>query len=805
MSGAPPPLAPADAATSAAAGNPLLDWLNLVDTDGGLISHYRLILEPGFYNILHRVVYSGLVEFCYTVFLVLAAWGAAGLELILTPDRWLSPLTDFYNTVTSRLYQTIPPLAIVALSFGALVFSVFMRPNLTPPGPPGRPPSQPPRGWLEQWAPSNTQISTAQWNRLGSGMVLMALVVILIANPFKLIQNVVNAVVAVASELTFTATDGGAATYAARGVTDILRTVTFMINYRDLLAPECAQQWSQTINAGGANPSCLTHQQYAAADPDMWTVVMALLAIPIAWGIAKFLWVVAKALFNHLGLTVVYLIGATWVAAATIARRRPYDPLVTLAAKFGEHFLITVGVLFTTAAGPALFVRIFTDVGSFLPMVLQVPLVSLAFYVSAKLIEKILSNRGQLVDLFSDRIKKSETWTNLYNLKADQKTVTGQLMPMPSYDQLAAPFTWATGQYQQAQQWTQQRWAQVRADLAGAPTAAPPPDATQEGQSMTVHVQPDTPESLGAQRRISLGQATAPTPAAPLLDPDRPEDPWPEAPLAGASTPTPPPPLHDSSSPPDHDPAAHPVPAAAPIALVAADGTIHAVEPAGPDTPPGAPGYAWERGGIPHFAPSAVPLSLPAAPRLDPPAQRAGIATDQHATPPPAPPSTTPPADLTGPTDSPAEHRPATDYDPVLRRDADLRRIADALRTETGRLPGIPRPDTRPDDNHLLAAAARNYHPATDPAGHPVAPIALAGQHAPPPRQPRRDLRSVLASAQWLHNVQRAKNLLAARGVTAQPRLSEAALSAQRILFTRDSQGRVVVRRKNDRGFGDSL
>ena len=106
----PLPMAPTDpgaAPTIAGAANPLLDWLNkLTDSDGGVIVHYRMMLEPSLTNVLHNVVYSGVVEGCYAFFLLLAAYGAAGMELLLTPDRWLGHLLPrrrrYSDTTSSR-------------------------------------------------------------------------------------------------------------------------------------------------------------------------------------------------------------------------------------------------------------------------------------------------------------------------------------------------------------------------------------------------------------------------------------------------------------------------------------------------------------------------------------------------------------------------------------------------------------------------------------------------------------------------------------------------------------------------------
>lgn len=752
----PVPKAPTDpgaAPTIAGAANPLLDWLNhLTDSNGGIITRYRMMLEPSSYNVLHNVVYNGIVEGCYDIFLILAAYGAAGMELLLTPDRWLGPLTDFYSSVTAIVYQKVPPLAILAVTMSLLILSVFMRRDKAAAGGPGRGPNGPPPGLLEQWMPSNEQISKAQWNRLGSGLVLMGLVIVLAYNPLKMVQTVINYVVAIASELTFTGNQGGAATYAASGIANIVRDTTFLINYRSLLAPDCAKQWAQSINDGAGNPKCLTPEQYAATDPDFWTVIIAILALPIAWGIAKFLYAAAKYLLNHLSLAVIYLGIMTWVAAISLARRRPYDAPANVAARFATHFLLAIVVFFVTAALPALFVKLFIDVFSFLPIVLQVPLVSLAFYISARVMTALLKNKESLVSLFRDRVKKSQTYTNLFNLKADQKTITSQMLE-PVGTHLTAPWGWATDRYSHARDWTQQRWTQLR-DGTGAPT--------QEGGAMNVPILSDTPESIGAQRRVRLNPEP-PTAAAdrPTLDP--------------AETISPPDlPVGPATGGPDADRSS-----AAPLAVVGPGGVTAPALPAGPTTPPGTPGYAWFRGGIPQPMPTTLAPVLP---------QRAAEALVPAMKPEPRE-----AVSLTA--------RPAAAGGPFDRAEFFQRRAA-ALRDEASSM----RPSSPAAEADLLAAASRTYRALTVPGQIPPSFTGQPTTSAPTGSSMRRpDFKAMLSSAQWAHGMQRAKNLMAARGITTAPVLAEAAVTTERVVFATDSQGRAVVRRKNDRGFGDSI
>lgn len=111
-----------------------------------------------------------------------------------------------------------------------------------------------------------------------------------------------------------------------------------------------------------------------------------------------------------------------------------------------------------------------------------------------------------------------------------------------------------------------------------------------------------------------------------------------------------------------------------------------------------------------------------------------------------------------------------------------------------------------PAEADLLAAASRTYRTAAAP-GESVTlgtSAQVAGTGATAATQ-RPDFKALLSSAQWAHSLQRAKNLMAARGITTPPTLAASAVTAERIVFASDEEGHAVVRRKNERGFGDSI
>jgi hypothetical protein len=646
--------------------NPFLDWLNLSDSDGGQIAHYRLLLEPKFFDILHRTVYSGAAETFYTIYLVGASYAAALMKLILDPNLWLNPLTNFYNGVTSRVYAVIPPTAIMVGTFAILLLSIFVVRSGPKPGggPPGRPATTAPP-LFDQWLPSNTQIAKAQWQRLGSGLVMMAVVVVLAANPFKIIQEIINGVLALSSTLSFTGGDADATTnYVTTAHNDMIRSVTFLVNYRQFLDPACARLWSISMNVGGANPACLTPNQATAADPDLWTVLIALAAVAIAWCFLSFSIIVGLEFFKHLSLAIGYVIGATWVAALTLANRRPYDPLANAVSRGGAHFLLTIAVLFGSATGPTLFLQLITSVLSFLPTLIQVLLAAVGYYASGKVILWLMEKKTSLFSLFKSKVTASKTWLNLYPPNPPETVMS--TMFGGALDQ---PTTWAKRNYQQLRERTTNQWSKLK-DTATAW------GASQEGSaSMTTPILPDTPEFTAATERIKLA--------------DKPTDTVIVSGLGNIAT------ADDQSD--------HPADTAAPVAVLGPAGALLPAMPA----PLGSAALpltdvptVWFRSGIPQLAP--------------PPNHAISALT------------TTAAQDTQPVTEGAAEQGVATV--PPAAVDTVRARRLDSARAEAAELHGQTAPQLAPDDAIARTTALfRNYRPTPAAPAEPPRRTDLPG------------------------------------------------------------------------------
>ncbi|RAV04376.1 hypothetical protein DQP56_00730 [Mycolicibacter senuensis] len=405
-------------------GSMFIGWLNLVDRDGGKLANYRLNLNSSAFSLMSQLC-GMLADFGYLVFLVISAHAVALINAILNPDAWLEPLSNVYGALTGRVYEVIPPVVLAMGAFSLLAFNVFMR-----------------RGS----AGSAVQVSKRQWDRIWAGILLLGVVAVLASNPFRLIREVLGVVLAVAGWLTASG-DAGVGERVNTAITDSVRALTFLINYRGDLSGECAKAWSKAMNAGGSNPSCLTHQQLAGAHPTPANALAALVAVGFAVGLCYFAVVVTLHILNQLALTVIYLTGAVYVAVVAMNKRRAFDPLSRTLARCATHALFALGLWLVAGVGPSWLIYLVVSVAHFLPAWLQIVLMGVAYYYTAKWLRVLLANMETVLKLFRDRVEGSKYWTAMY--ANNQTTVLGTAVE-GTFDQ---PKQWAVDQYQRLRQY----------------------------------------------------------------------------------------------------------------------------------------------------------------------------------------------------------------------------------------------------------------------------------------------------------------------------------------------------------------
>lgn len=444
-------LGAADAGGSAAM---FVSWLNLADSDGGKLANYRLFLHTSDFSFTSNLCGTA-VEYLYVFTLAIGAHAAALQNIILNPDAWLTPLSNLYGTLTGKIYGAIPPVILAIGAFATLAFSIYLRR-----GPSG----------------SAVQVSKAQWSRLSSGVILLGMVAILAANPLRIIKDALGYLLGFASFLTHTGDDGGIGTRVHSGNADLLRSLTFLMNWRSDLNTECARDWSHMINTGGGPPGCAA--QLPGSSPNPASVLAALLGLAFVVAMFYFAAVVGAYLFNQVGLTIVYLTGLVYIAVAAILKRRPYDPLSRTLARAGVHALLALGYWFVAALIPGALIVVGEWATQHVPTWVAVAIMGVVYFYLAKLIRNISKNRESLYSLFRDRIERSQRWKVFYSESGP--TVLGTMMQGAAGD----PKAWAAEQYNKTRDAVAGHWNRFLRSGADS-----------EGVVMTTpQVLPDTPE-----------------------------------------------------------------------------------------------------------------------------------------------------------------------------------------------------------------------------------------------------------------------------------------------------------------------
>lgn len=544
------PPQPVDPALIADPGNAIIDWLGLKDTDGGLIAKYKLHLEPG-YSLWHQM-YGFFTDLMYLFYQVMAAYGTAMLDWPLKTDQWLTPLVQVYNRGTAHIYSAISPIYLVAITFSVMLLTVYAR-----------------RG--DGMA---NQMNKVQWQRIGSALVLTMVVAFLAANPFRVVQIGLEAFGTLAS--IFTDNTGNTETTTNTTATEnTIRTVSFLINYGGVLDPECAAAWSAAQNAGGANPDCLSTAQTAALDPTALTVAYAALALGMGWYLLKLGKNVIIKLAGHLSLFVALLISIAYVAALSLGRRRPYDPMGRTAARAATQGLLSGAILFVAIVLRAWLLELAT--WNEFPVFIQLALQTAIYWALSEVLIWGLKNKESVYSLFKQRIEGSSFYHTLHPGSAP--TAIETLMQ----GTLERPANWITDQYRNTHGWATDQWNRF---INGAGTSAA------EGSTVTASgMIPDTPESDAATERVNLLDPTLDQHV--IIDPSR----IASAPGLGVTV--------------EAGQAPQPFPAAVSTYNQNNEPIIITGQTIQPD-PAAAIPQVWFRGGVPQLAPTAPPA--PSAP-----------------------------------------------------------------------------------------------------------------------------------------------------------------------------------------------
>ncbi|WP_336794333.1 hypothetical protein [Gordonia malaquae] len=258
------------------ASNPITGWIDVVDQYGTQASEMSVWLK---YSITRfwLAFPGGLTELIVAIGMVpmmLAIWL---MGLVQDQSLFVEIIGGVYQSVLDAIYQVISPWIIVMFALPILLFRLFIgefqRETLKD------------KTTRMKFALNKSTLSEDEGfrkkvvNELVQVSMLLMVMAFLLANPFKVLGMMFGMLTWFATTAT-TALSNGAGTVTSTVVDGMLVPVLQMINFGHVLEPDCSQQWSQTISAGGdvLELSCVDGE----GEPTFTMVIAALLMIVIA-------------------------------------------------------------------------------------------------------------------------------------------------------------------------------------------------------------------------------------------------------------------------------------------------------------------------------------------------------------------------------------------------------------------------------------------------------------------------------------------------------------------------------------------
>lgn len=373
-----------------------LDLFPAVDSFGTRAARYKLYFlgspyahqESWFFGLLTGLLYVGYK------FATVTANGLLGL--VLSSGSWLEPLSQAYQRVTAPLYEFAPPWVIACAGMAIVGFSTMVSRPKTTAG-----------GFLD----------SESLNRIGTGLAMMAVVIVLTHNPFAAIMKVLETAngLSVSGSAVITRTTNDTTITAGQALVDnSILTPTIAVNYSGEFTEDCKAQFSRAMQEGHAlaeSSGCYAQNQNAAG-PDTVGTAFVMLFLP-ALPMLVFAIIGAWKYVLHLTMSVICAVATAWVAASSVHKRRGFERLSETFARAGSHLImavitsvIAVGLpsLVSGLATQMLGLSSDTDTQVFVLMISM----GIGFMISTYAVYRITSKHGALV-----RILKADANTTL--------------------------------------------------------------------------------------------------------------------------------------------------------------------------------------------------------------------------------------------------------------------------------------------------------------------------------------------------------------------------------------------------------
>ncbi|WP_100475737.1 hypothetical protein [Mycobacteroides abscessus] len=214
-------------------------FFNFQDSDGTPLSKYRLIYADMLSINVTRTATNATAALVYNqadTYLASAALGV--LSLMSSTDTVLSALGDVYHRVFGRIFEIVPPVAIMSLALMAYIVWAFVERR------------------------ANIRSLAQDRNRIGVAVLITIFFSWLLRNPFYLGDRALNWIPNLVMEFLNKhsgahpkANDGKGTGVSGYLMDAVVRPVTQSLMYGHPLTEPCTHDWSTAMNRGNA-PAC---------------------------------------------------------------------------------------------------------------------------------------------------------------------------------------------------------------------------------------------------------------------------------------------------------------------------------------------------------------------------------------------------------------------------------------------------------------------------------------------------------------------------------------------------------------------
>lgn len=295
------------------------------------MADYKLNWGKGSVSPFHadNLGWQMLIELVYIVFLFFGVVATKVMEFVTDP-WWLDSLVEGYEKISKQAFTFVNPILLGAFAFTVLMVYVL----------------------FDKVKSASMGMERADVERVGAGLVLLSIIVILALNPFYLMRFALSLVGSAVDSLAGTDVSSGT---SAKSVDALLRSPTLAINYAGERvhadSPGCRDEdWSRKAD-GFTGTACI---QPEADYGTSMHLIIAVIACAMAASALFFALAAWYKFVKHLSFSIIGLVLLPWVAAVSMMKRRSFDLLGRTFAVSAGNLLMAICVQMFTILGPVM-------------------------------------------------------------------------------------------------------------------------------------------------------------------------------------------------------------------------------------------------------------------------------------------------------------------------------------------------------------------------------------------------------------------------------------------------------------------